>query len=244
MATAEPVLKIDGASPRACSACPWRLSNQGRPVDPHGFYTKANLKRLWDGLRTGEAPGMTCHPTDPRMAEWEGYEGTAARDETKVCTGHLLLLMREMRRFEKSVHEVEAEAAAGVKLRRGEAVRRYRRGRPAALTLEGLASLAWRLALRMPGDPDLPRAIDRMDEICNAISPPIEDRASIAAGVRAVGLALAQLQDLCRACGQDEPFDAEGEPYQLAARALHVALDHIDDAVTTLEPASDPGPVV
>ncbi len=47
-----------------CAACPWRTTNHGRR-HPDGWYTKANLKRLWAGLRTGEATGMTCHPTDP-----------------------------------------------------------------------------------------------------------------------------------------------------------------------------------
>lgn len=81
-------------------------------------------------------------------------------------------------------------------------------------------------------------AIDRMDEICNAISPPIEDRASIAAGVRAVGLALAQLQDLCRACAADEPGAPHAASYALASRALALALDFLEP------PAGDPGPVV
>lgn len=87
-------------------------------------------------------------------------------------------------------------------------------------------------------------AVDRMDEICNAISPPIEDRASIAAGVRAVGLALAQLQDLCRACGLDEE-PRYGGPYYSATVELGLALDRVDAAIAELEPpVSDPGPVV
>lgn len=58
----------------ACLACPWRLSNQGRPT-PGGWYTRRNLDRLWAGLRRGTR--MSCHPTDPRMAELaeDGYAG-------------------------------------------------------------------------------------------------------------------------------------------------------------------------
>lgn len=80
-------------------------------------------------------------------------------------------------------------------------------------------------------------AVDRMDEICNAISPPIEDRASIAAGVRAVGLALAQLQYLARACGADEPGAPHALPYAKASVELMFALEHIDLAWLALEPA-------
>lgn len=50
------------AAPHACSACPWRLANQGKR-HPDGWYAKANLSRLWSRLRRGEA--MSCHPSDP-----------------------------------------------------------------------------------------------------------------------------------------------------------------------------------
>jgi hypothetical protein len=55
-------IAVKPACPRACSSCPWRLSNQGSKPDPHKFYTPANLRRLWHGMRNGAR--MSCHPTD------------------------------------------------------------------------------------------------------------------------------------------------------------------------------------
>lgn len=58
-----PARKVAEASTAGpCAQCPWRTSNQGKR-HPDGWYTKANLRRLWAGLRRGER--MTCHPTDP-----------------------------------------------------------------------------------------------------------------------------------------------------------------------------------
>jgi hypothetical protein len=129
--------------PNACAQCPWRLSNQGTP-HPHGFYTKANIKRLWDGLRTGAAPGMSCHPTDSRMADYEGYEQTAEREQMYRCTGSAVMVAREVARFQAFTREVEREQEAGAKLRRDEALRRYRAeaGRY-GMSRDGLSALVW-----------------------------------------------------------------------------------------------------
>lgn len=80
----------------ACAHCPWRRSNQGKP-HPDGWYTKKNLRRLWAGLRSGEAPGMTCHPTDPNNPVPEGTKPVPADVETRECYGALLLVARELR---------------------------------------------------------------------------------------------------------------------------------------------------
>lgn len=85
-------------APKACSACPWRKSNQGKP-HPHGWYRQTNLRRLWSGLRTGEAPGMTCHPTDPHNAVPDGCK-PAPEGPPNECTGSLILIHREIRAFE------------------------------------------------------------------------------------------------------------------------------------------------
>lgn len=152
--------KLVQANPEPCSACPWRLANQGRADDPHGFYEASNLKRLWDGLRTGEAPGMTCHPTDPAMADFAGYEGAAARPRTAECMGSLVLLSREAKLFEAhAIAIVAEEEASGVKARRGEAYRRYRRERGRSrngMTLEGLGAFIMRIAMRLPGQLPIP----------------------------------------------------------------------------------------
>jgi hypothetical protein len=137
------------AAPRACAHCPWRLSNQGQP-HPHGFYSKRNLARLWAGLRSGNAPGMTCHPTDPLMAEFEGYEETADREETLECRGSIILMTREVMRFQAICHQVE----------RGEleqnALREYRAAAPLGLQRAGLAEIVSRFLL---GGTPLARAV-------------------------------------------------------------------------------------
>lgn len=127
------------AAPRACAQCPWRLSNQGQP-HPHGFYSKRNLARLWAGLRSSRAPGMTCHPTDPSMAEFEGYEDTADREVTLECRGSVILMVREVMRFQAICHRVEASGEVPI----GEALRRYRAEAPKGFTRNGLAEIVGR----------------------------------------------------------------------------------------------------
>lgn len=102
----------------ACAACPWRTSNHGRR-HAEGWYTKWNRRRLWNGLRTGNAPGMTCHPTDP---DTNPDSPPKAGQETRECAGAWLLIAREM----------EAFKVAG-------SVPAYRRGRSLSMTREGLA---------------------------------------------------------------------------------------------------------
>lgn len=150
MSAVKPSALVVGALPVACAECPWRLSNQGTP-HPHGFYAAANLRRLWNGLRTGEAPGMTCH----RMTEWPGYEDTEGRDAHE-CRGSLILLVREVMRFQAITIAVEAETHAGVKLPRGEGLRRYRAAAPRGLTRGALAEIVWRFVV---GGSPLARAI-------------------------------------------------------------------------------------
>lgn len=117
-----------GCAEKACAACPWRISNHGRR-HPGGWYSKANRRRLWNGLRTGDAPGMTCHPTDP--------DNQPVRDgiETRECAGAMLLLAREL----GALNAACAEADDG----RGFA--RYRKGRSYPLTIGGAIELANRL---------------------------------------------------------------------------------------------------
>lgn len=119
------------ACAQPCSACPWRTENQGTP-HPHGFYSKANLRRLWNGLKRGER--MTCHPTDPAMAEFEGYEKTAERERTHECAGAQTLIQRELAYFGQAAKDVDAGRAPGPAFN----LYKMRRGR-AAMTRAGLA---------------------------------------------------------------------------------------------------------
>lgn len=106
--------EIDAPDDHPCRACPWLTANHRRP-HPDGYYSDANRRRLWNGLRTGDAPGMTCHPTDPCN------QPVADATRTRECAGAWILLGREMRSFE------HARTFAA-----------YRRGRRLAMTREGL----------------------------------------------------------------------------------------------------------
>lgn len=123
--------QIIRACAQPCSACPWRTENQGKP-NAHGFYTKGNLRRLWNGLKRGER--MTCHPTDPEMAEFEGYEKTADRERTHECAGAQTLVQRELAYFGQAAKDVEAGREDGPAF----SLYKRRRG-PAAMTRAGLA---------------------------------------------------------------------------------------------------------
>lgn len=125
----EGLRRVEPACPRACEHCPWRLANQGSKPDPHKFYTPGNLARLWRGMRAGAR--MSCHPTDPRMAEFEGYEALADREVTRECAGSLVLVQREWMVF-------QGMAIADPK---GKTLQQYRRARPNGLTREGLISV-------------------------------------------------------------------------------------------------------
>lgn len=122
------------ANPKPCADCPWRVENLKRKPDPHKFYTLANLRRLWKGLRNGER--MTCHPTDPHMAEYEGLEKTADRKTTHECTGATILVQREIMRFQECAEEADAEG-------KKDGFRRYQKKYPGGLTKIGFAEHVW-----------------------------------------------------------------------------------------------------
>jgi hypothetical protein len=80
-------------SPPICSQCPWRLSNHGQRT-PGGFYTAANLRRLWGEIRRGG--GMqSCHLTDPSHPR-HIEAGCSPNAKTHECPGSVLLVRREL----------------------------------------------------------------------------------------------------------------------------------------------------
>ena len=81
------------ATSSPCDACPWRLKNQGKKT-PWGFYTKANLTRLWNELRSGGTP-QSCHPTDPSHPD-HCAAGAKPGAKPKECAGSVILVLREM----------------------------------------------------------------------------------------------------------------------------------------------------
>lgn len=130
------LVTVEPACPRPCAFCPWRLANQGSKPGPHKFYAPANLKRLWKGLRDGAR--MSCHPTDPRMSEFEGYEALAGREVTHECAGALVIVQREFMVFQEL-------AQANPKSKK--TLQLYRKARPHGLTRNGLVAMLERAML-------------------------------------------------------------------------------------------------
>ena len=79
---------------RPCAQCPWRISNQGKR-HAFGFYTKANLTRLWNQLRGGGKP-QSCHLTDPSHPDHVAV-GARADAKAKECPGSVIVVLREVR---------------------------------------------------------------------------------------------------------------------------------------------------
>jgi len=147
-----PVAREAALSP--CVGCPWLTTNHGRKPDPDGWYTLANLKRLWGGLRTGDAPGMSCHPTDPRnpvSTEQAAAGGKAAPEGavTRECAGSVILMQRELQRFQGVGGDFTA----------------YRRGNPLALTRQALFAFGMRVAVQFPGEVPLRRDHDLLEPV-------------------------------------------------------------------------------
>lgn len=124
------------AAKTPCAACPWRLSNQGKR-HPNGWYTKANLRRLWKGLRRGEP--MSCHPTDPHNPvtpedEAAGHKPAPEGMEPRECAGSLIVCQREAVIFDAIAKEPEVDATKS-------GLRAYRERRKGGMTREGLAEV-------------------------------------------------------------------------------------------------------
>ena len=84
-----------------CATCPWRRENHGKPHED-GWYDPDNLKRLWNGLREGEA--MICHATDPKAVEYGGTKEVAPGHE-RMCVGALALVQRHTHALEAVLKE-------------------------------------------------------------------------------------------------------------------------------------------
>lgn len=91
---------------KACAQCPWRLSNHGKK-HAGGFYTKTNLKRLWNQLRGGGKP-QSCHLTDPSHPDHIA-SGCRPGAEARECTGSVLVVLREIKRMANAENYISAE---------------------------------------------------------------------------------------------------------------------------------------
>ena len=149
--------KIKADRKVACDDCPWRRSNAGRKTKG-GWYTKKNIRRLWAGLRSGDAPGMTCHPTDADHDTEDGSQAVPDGTQAKECYGSLLLVGREMNSFSGLCET--AAAGQGFKL--------YKSLRPKGLTRYGLMHWTERFMLGhtiFGGNIPLPRTFDEDADI-------------------------------------------------------------------------------
>lgn len=86
---------------RICETCPWLTKNHGRKHHA-GWYTKANLKRLWNGLRSGDCHGIVCHSTDPNRVLYGGVTPVAPGTEKQPCAGALLVIFKHMNEIAKT----------------------------------------------------------------------------------------------------------------------------------------------
>jgi hypothetical protein len=77
-----------------CPQCPWRTANHGKRHFG-GFYSKANLTRLWNQVRGGGAP-QSCHLTDPSHAD-HIKAGCSQDAQARECPGSVILILRELR---------------------------------------------------------------------------------------------------------------------------------------------------
>lgn len=131
-----PQRQVSQATLKPCAQCPWRTANQGRR-HPGGWYTKANLRRLWAGLRRGV--DMTCHPTDPDNEVTDemvaqGVKRPPETARTNECAGALVLKQREFMRYQALVDAYPDETPAQI-------MRRYRQAHPRGLTRDGLVQV-------------------------------------------------------------------------------------------------------
>jgi hypothetical protein len=81
---------------KPCDQCPWRLANQGKK-HKFGFYTKANLRRLWNQVRGG-GTAQSCHLTDPSHPDHIAV-GAKPGATAQECPGSVILVLREVQRM-------------------------------------------------------------------------------------------------------------------------------------------------
>lgn len=117
--------KGEGKRMKPCDQCPWRRSNHGRR-SPGGFYTKKNLRRLWNELRRGGHP-QSCHLTDPNHPDHVAA-GAPKNAKPQECPGSVVLIVRELLRLAK-----------GGTLVGKQHIDNYLLDRPQGLTRTGLA---------------------------------------------------------------------------------------------------------
>jgi hypothetical protein len=116
-------MKLETKLLSVCDSCPWRISNHRRKHSA-GWYTIGNLRRLWNGLRTGQAPGIICHASDPESREYGSEKTIPAASKPRECGGALIILMRHVD-----------------ELNRAKTLKEYAKCNSAPITKRGLAKI-------------------------------------------------------------------------------------------------------
>lgn len=109
---------------KVCNQCPWRRANQGRRHFG-SFYTKKNLRRLWNQIRQGGGP-QSCHLTDPSHPD-HVTAGAHENAKPQECPGSIVLINREFARMADDDGVIDVEG-----------IERYQRERRKGLTQQGL----------------------------------------------------------------------------------------------------------
>ena len=91
---------------KPCAQCPWRRSNQGKK-HAFGFYTKANLRRLWNQVRGG-GNAQSCHLTDPSHPDHIAV-GAKADSEARECPGSVIVVKREIAKMANKDRVIDSE---------------------------------------------------------------------------------------------------------------------------------------
>lgn len=92
------IAKTEEAVSSPCDRCPWQLSNQGKR-HKFGFFTKANLTRLWNQIRRGGQP-QSCHMTDSSHPDHVAC-GTKPDAKVRECPGSVILVVHELMRLNR-----------------------------------------------------------------------------------------------------------------------------------------------
>lgn len=125
---------------KPCAQCPWRRANQGKR-HAFSFYTKANLRRLWNQVRGGGA-AQSCHLTDPTHPDHIAA-GCKPISEARECPGSVIVVLREVGKMANAEKVIEDGGIA-----------RYLRERKKGLTKRGI--LYWVVQrIQMAGVPFL-----------------------------------------------------------------------------------------
>lgn len=106
-------LKISPALPQACSMCPWRIENHGKPpeeCEPGSepvFYTPERRQAMWqhfgpNGESLGDGIPMFCHKTAPQEAVGQIRSDRALTGKIHRCAGDALQHRAALRAWRSS----------------------------------------------------------------------------------------------------------------------------------------------